>query len=99
MQNGFMESFNGRMHDELLNKTLFRGIDDARTRIAAWVADYNEFRPHSALGYRTPAEAANQLSAAATSRSAAICEVSAARPVAQCQTKGKINLQIPTPAG
>jgi putative transposase len=55
MQNGFCESFNGRMRDELLNESLFFGLDHARTRIANWIADYNEQRPHSALGYLTPA--------------------------------------------
>jgi putative transposase len=55
MQNGFVESFNGRMRDELLNETLFVDLDDARAKIAAWVADYNLERPHSALGYLTPA--------------------------------------------
>jgi putative transposase len=55
MQNGFVESFNGRMRDELLNETLFFDLDDARARIAAWVADFNTARPHSALGYLTPA--------------------------------------------
>ncbi len=60
MQNGFCESFNGRMRDELLNESLFLGLDHARTKIAAWVNDYNERRPHSALGYLTPtAYAAN----------------------------------------
>ncbi|NEW90003.1 IS3 family transposase [Rhodopseudomonas sp. WA056] len=55
MQNGFVESFNGRMRDELLNETLFFDLDDARTKIAAWIIDYNDERPHSALGYLTPA--------------------------------------------
>ncbi|WP_238787697.1 IS3 family transposase, partial [Thiospirillum jenense] len=55
MQNGFVESFNGRMRDELLNETLFFDLDDARTKIAAWITDYNDERPHSALGYLTPA--------------------------------------------
>lgn len=55
MQNGFVESFNGRMRDELLNETLFFDLDDARTKIAAWIADFNTARPHSALGYLTPA--------------------------------------------
>ena len=41
MQNGFIESFNGRMRDELLNETLFFDLDDARAKIATWVADYN----------------------------------------------------------
>ncbi|MGY4230292.1 transposase InsO family protein [Bradyrhizobium sp. USDA 4503] len=42
----FIESFNGRMRDELLNETLFFDLDDARAKIAAWVADYNLRRPH-----------------------------------------------------
>ncbi len=54
MQNGFVESFNGRMRDELLNETLFRNLAHARDLIAAWVTDYNTARPHSALGYQTP---------------------------------------------
>jgi putative transposase len=63
MQNGFCESFNGRMRDELLDETLFFGLDHARTAIAAWAHDYNEARPHSALGYITPAAYAANLTA------------------------------------
>jgi transposase InsO family protein len=48
MQNGFCESFNGRMRDELLNESLFLGLDHARTKITNWVDDYNQRRPHSA---------------------------------------------------
>jgi len=55
MQNAYIESFNGRMRDELLNETLFFGLDHAREELAAWIADYNTERPHSALGYLTPA--------------------------------------------
>jgi hypothetical protein len=55
IQNGFCESFNGRMRDELLNETLFLSLPHARTKLAEWVADYNQKRPHSALGYQTPA--------------------------------------------
>jgi putative transposase len=54
-QNGFVESFNGRMRDELLNETLFFHLDHARAAIAAWTDDFNRSRPHSAIGYRTPA--------------------------------------------
>lgn len=61
MQNGYIESFNGRMRDELLNETLFFDLDQARQLIGAWVADYNTARPHSSLGYRTPAAYADQL--------------------------------------
>jgi len=61
MQNGFVESFNGRMRDELLNETLFHGLSHAHSAIARWVADYNTERPHSALGYQTPAAFAANL--------------------------------------
>ena len=54
-QNGFVESFNGRMRDELLNETLFLTLGQARDLVAGWVDDYNTERPHSSLGYATPA--------------------------------------------
>jgi Integrase core domain len=63
MQNGFCESFNGRMRDELLNETLFFGLDHARAKIAEWASDYNSQRPHSSLGYLTPAAYAANLTA------------------------------------
>ena len=43
------------MRDELLNESLFFGLDHARSAIAEWVEDYNTARPHSSLGYQTPA--------------------------------------------
>lgn len=55
MQNGICEAFNGRMRDELLNETIFYDLDHARSVIARWVGSYNQRRPHSALGYLTPA--------------------------------------------
>jgi putative transposase len=54
MQNGFVESFNGRLRDELLNETLFSSIAYARVILAEWRADYNAHRPHSRLGWMTP---------------------------------------------
>ena len=63
MQNGFCESFNGRMRDELLNETLFFGLDHARMKIAEWKEDYNTQRPHSALDYQTPGAYAAHLTA------------------------------------
>jgi len=53
-QNGFVESFNGRMRDELLNVSLFLTLDHARDKIAAWAIDYNNRRPHSSIGYPDP---------------------------------------------
>ncbi len=61
MQNGYVESFNGRMRDELINETLFMSLAHARVEIAAWVDDYNRERPYSALGYATPAAFAAEL--------------------------------------
>lgn len=63
MQNAYCESFNGRMRDELLNESLFLGLDHARAKIVGWVDDYNRSRPHSALGYQTPAAYAAKLTA------------------------------------
>ena len=60
MQNGFVESFNGRLRDECLNETLFASLPHARAVLSAWKEDYNTVRPHSSLGGRTPAEIAAQ---------------------------------------
>jgi putative transposase len=54
-QNAFVESFNGKLRDECLNETLFTSIRHARLVLALWRRDYNEVRPHSALGGRPPA--------------------------------------------
>ena len=54
VQNAFVESFNGRLRDELLNERLFRSLSHARTELAAWCVDYNTTRPHSRLGWLTP---------------------------------------------
>jgi len=63
MQNGYIESFNGRMRDELLNESLFVDLGQARQLIDDWLADYNTARPHSSLGYKTPAAYAGTLTA------------------------------------
>lgn len=55
-QNAFCESFHGRLRDECLNEHWFLGLGDARRLVEAWRQDYNHKRPHSALGYQTPAE-------------------------------------------
>jgi putative transposase len=54
MQNGFIESFNGRLRDELLNETLFSSLGQAKAALARWQLDYNTARPHSKLGWQTP---------------------------------------------
>ena len=60
MQNAFVESFNGRFRDELLNETLFTSLAEAREEITAWREDYNRHRPHSSLGNLTPQEFARK---------------------------------------
>ena len=56
MQNGLVESFNGRLRDECLNEHLFPPLRHARHLIAAWRDDYNHHRPHSSLDGLTPRE-------------------------------------------
>ena len=60
MQNGFVESFNGRMRDECLNEHLFDSLRHARQLIAAWQTDFNHHRPHSSLSGMTPTEYASR---------------------------------------
>jgi putative transposase len=59
-QNAFIESFNGRLRDELLNETLFTSLAQVRAVLAKWKHDYNTVRPHSALGNLSPAEYADR---------------------------------------
>jgi putative transposase len=54
-ENGYAESFNSRMRDELLNGELFLHIDEMKYVVERWRMDYNHYRPHSSLGYMTPA--------------------------------------------
>jgi putative transposase len=61
VDNAHIESFNGRLRDECLNSQWFESLDDARRAIHDWRDDYNERRPHSALGDRSPAEFASEL--------------------------------------
>ena len=65
-ENGFIESFNGKLRDECLNEYVFSSLGEARTIVEAWRHDYNHLRPHSSLGYLAPEEfaARNQGSSA-----------------------------------
>jgi len=98
MQNGYIESFNGRMRDELLNESLFFGLDHARELIAAWVADYNTARPHSSLGYQTPTAYAAGLRTA-RDHHAAQRTGSARWPLAPVATHGVTPAEALTAAG
>jgi len=57
-ENGYVESFNGRMRDELLDREIFYSVKEAQVLIELWRKEYNHIRPHSALAYRPPAPAA-----------------------------------------
>ena len=70
-QNAFIESFNGRLRDELLNETLFVSLAHARAVLPAWKDDYNTIRPHGALGNLSPAAYAT-LSVSALQRRGAL---------------------------
>jgi transposase InsO family protein len=54
-ENGYNESFNGKLRDELLNGEIFYTLKEAKVLIERWRRHYNTIRPHSALGYRAPA--------------------------------------------
>ena len=57
-ENGYVESFNGKLRDELLNGEIFYTLKEAQVLIERWRMQYNRVRPHSSLGYRPPAPAA-----------------------------------------
>jgi len=59
-ENGYNESFNGKLRDELLNGEIFYNINEAKVVIENWRKEYNTVRPHSSLGYRPPAPEAIQ---------------------------------------
>jgi putative transposase len=80
--NGFIESFNAQVRRECLSQHYFSNIDDARRVVEAWRDDYNERRPHGALGQRTPMEVAAEARAAMTQESKATV---IADPGASCE--------------
>lgn len=54
-KNGYCESFNGKLRDEVLDREIFYSLREARILIERWRHEYNIVRPHSSLGYRSPA--------------------------------------------
>jgi transposase InsO family protein len=60
-ENGYIESFNGKLRDELLNREIFTTLTEAKVLIADWRKEYNQFRPHSSLRYKPPAPEAKML--------------------------------------
>jgi len=79
-ENPFIESFNGKVRDEFLNMNLFRSVFEAQALADMWLREYNEFRPHSSLGYRTPREFA---------ASSGSCATGFAGPSLRFQNQGK----------
>ena len=99
-QNAFVESFNGRLRDELLNETLFTSLAHARAALAAWKDDYNTIRPHSGIGNLPPAIYA-KLSAPGMQRDGTLRSIggSAPRPVAPPSPMGSNEQQTLLIAG
>ena len=56
VENAYVESFHGRFRDEFLNQNYFSNMDEAKNKIEEWRIEYNTFRPHSSLNYKTPEE-------------------------------------------
>jgi putative transposase len=81
VQNAFIESFNGRLRDEFLNETLFTSLAQARAALEEWRRDYNTVRPHSSIGWMTPAVYA-ELFSPQRGQGAALPDGSAPWPVA-----------------
>ena len=54
-ENGYIESFNGKLRDELHNRKIFTTLEEAKVLTEGWRREYNQVRPHSALGYKPPA--------------------------------------------
>ena len=83
-ENGYIESFNGKLRDEILNRELFYSVKEAKVIVEDWRLDYNNHRPHSSLGYMTPAAYATN------------CNLpgSASLRLADCKTKNVDNSLI-----
>ena len=97
-QNAFAESFQGRMRDECLNEHLFFSMNHARAVIGGWVHDYNTARPHSSLGYLTPAAFAATLR---PQRATTLRHLKSSAPMPVAHGAGARNSQpaIPVAAG
>lgn len=97
VQNAFIESFNGRLRDEFLNETLFTSLAQARAALEEWRRDYNTVRPHSRIGWLTPAAYTEQF-LMQRGQAAALTAGSAPWPLAADQTE-EFNRQTPVAAG
>jgi putative transposase len=98
VQNAFIESFNGRLRDEFLNETLFTSLTHARFALEEWRRDYNTVRPHSRIGWLTPAAYSAQFSPQ-RDQGAALLGGSAPWPVALPAQMDEFNRQTPVALG
>ena len=99
-QNGFIESFNGKLRDEKLNDTLFSTLHQVRVELATWRNDYNHHRTHSGLGWLTPSEFAKSVtSKKAMAMDAAILDVYAPMAIASPAQQGILNHRSELKAG
>jgi len=78
-ENAYIESFNAHFRDKCLNENWFTDLADARQKIEQWRQDYNERRPHSSLGYRTPSEFEHMMASASRGQDGDIAALENAR--------------------
>jgi len=78
-ENGFIESFNGKLRDELLNREIFDTLLEAKVLTERWRQDYNTVRPHSSLGYRPPAPTTQMFTHAAFPTHPATAQINQSR--------------------
>jgi putative transposase len=97
IENAYIESFNARFRDECLNENWFTSLPDARQKIEEWRKDYNQRRPHSALGYRTSEEFAQASAAQSHGKDGDITALENAPrfPLSHCSGDGCAKLSNP----
>ena len=87
-ENGHIESFHDKLRDECLNRELFGNLREARVILESWRVEYNECRPHSALGYRTPSDYARSR----TNRLDGGCAPPNSAPLAAAGVRGELRI-------
>jgi hypothetical protein len=99
VQNAFAESFIGRLRDELLNETLFRSLVHVRSMLEVWRADYNHDRPHSRLGWLSPATYAAQRWSAALRSTDGSAPRTAATPAHEHKATARLQSSLDKSSG
>jgi transposase InsO family protein len=89
-ENGYVESFNGKLQDELLKREIFYSLEEAKVLIERWRRHYNQVRPHSALGYRPPAP--ESIASAAVAVTAAIAAGPPSAALREAQQRESVKL-------